>query len=512
MAFPESKRTRREGRGRWGSRREGLPAAAPTREPPNSAEAEKHVLACCLLDSADSIPRAEREGVTIDTFYQPANKELWRIIREQNAVKPPVTLDSLIEELKTQRLLEAVGGYPYLMQVTGEIPTTAHLGYMIEKIREKEMLRAVVKEGTRMVEGAYEYSGGGMDKHAPFVAGMEALQKVRANASRLPAPRTWSALAEDKALVRAPELVHGLMHAGRRLILAAPSKAHKTWSMMDLALSLSTGSGFWGMRTEKCRVLYVDFELPSWGLRDRLGHLAEAKKIKPSNDLEFWSLDGYAADIDTLLPDLEARLIQGRFQAAILDPVYVLMGDRDENSNSDVTDFLNRLSMLCQRTGVALPFAHHFAKGKQSEKEAKDRPSGAAAWIRGPDTAVILTQHEEEDAFIVDTVQRNMRPRSQFVVRWDFPCMRVAEGMDPSQVRTPGAPIKHTVNQVLVLLMGRKLRYNDWVRECVAKGISTSTAKRRIDDAVAAGNAIQGDDGLYQLRADESAPKGGPKS
>ena len=47
----------------------------------------------------------------------------------------------LIEELKTRRQLEAVGGFPYLIQVTGKIPTTAQAGYFIETVRTKWVLR-----------------------------------------------------------------------------------------------------------------------------------------------------------------------------------------------------------------------------------------------------------------------------------------------------------------------------------------------------------------------------------
>jgi replicative DNA helicase len=70
-----------------------------------------------------------------------------------------VTVEMLAEELKTRRQLDAVGGFPFLMQVTGKIPTTAHAGYFIEKVREKAALRWLVKEATGMVEDAYAYAG-----------------------------------------------------------------------------------------------------------------------------------------------------------------------------------------------------------------------------------------------------------------------------------------------------------------------------------------------------------------
>ena len=137
-----------------------LPSAPPDRSPPHSAEAEEHVIACCLLDGSDTIARCLEARITPECFYSPANRLLFEIIVEVYQKSPPVTLEVIAEELKTRRQLEAVGGFPYLMQVTGKIPTTAHAGYFIEKVREKHLLRELIKTATGAVEQAYGFTGG----------------------------------------------------------------------------------------------------------------------------------------------------------------------------------------------------------------------------------------------------------------------------------------------------------------------------------------------------------------
>jgi len=139
---------------------QALPSAAPDRSPPQSSEAEEHVIACCLLDGSDTIARCLEARVTPECFYSPANKLLFQIVVELYQKSPPVTLEVLAEELKTRRLLEAVGGFQYLMQVTGKIPTTAHAGYFIEKVREKHLLRELIKAATGAIEQAYSFTGG----------------------------------------------------------------------------------------------------------------------------------------------------------------------------------------------------------------------------------------------------------------------------------------------------------------------------------------------------------------
>jgi replicative DNA helicase len=137
-----------------------LPASAPDRSPPHSAEAEEHVIACCLLDGNDTIARCLEARLAAESFYFPANRLLFEIIVELYQKGSAVMLEVLAEELKTRRQLDAVGGFAYLMQVTGKIPTTAHAGYFIEKVREKHLLRELIKAATGAVEQAYQFTGG----------------------------------------------------------------------------------------------------------------------------------------------------------------------------------------------------------------------------------------------------------------------------------------------------------------------------------------------------------------
>jgi len=141
----------------------GPDRAAPgagSRSMPASEEAEQHVIACCLLDGTDTISRCLEARIVADSFYWPANQVIFQVMVELYQKSPPVTLEMLAEELRTRRLLDQVGGFAYLMQVTGKIPTTAHAGYFIEKVREKHLLRELIKSATGAVEQAYSFTGG----------------------------------------------------------------------------------------------------------------------------------------------------------------------------------------------------------------------------------------------------------------------------------------------------------------------------------------------------------------
>lgn len=140
---------------------EALRAGTGTeRTMPFSEEAEQYLLSCCLIDGSDTIARCLEARVTADSFYVPTNRLLFETMVALYQQRPPVTVELLLEELRTRRQLEAVGGIPYILQVSSSIPTTVHAGYFIEKVRELHLLRELIKVATGAVEQCYNFSGG----------------------------------------------------------------------------------------------------------------------------------------------------------------------------------------------------------------------------------------------------------------------------------------------------------------------------------------------------------------
>ena len=158
--------------------------------------------------------------------------------------------------------------------------------------------------------------------------------------------------------------------------------------------------------------------------------------------LHVWNLRGHNADLTLLRPKLEEQLAKHEFGLIILDPAYKVLGDRDENANGEIAGLMNELEALAQRTGAALVVAHHFAKGDSTAKSAIDRMSGAGAWARDPDSILVLTPHEEEGCFTVSTILRNLPQLEEFVVRWDYPRMLLANELNPDALRRPQAKNK----------------------------------------------------------------------
>ena len=235
-------------------------------------------------------------------------------------------------------------------------------------------------------------------------------------------------------------LVDGLLHQGSKLVLGGGSKSFKTWTLLDLALSISHGQQWLGRSTTKGKVLYINFEIQNYAWQKRIASVASAKGIKlEPGTIKLWNLRGHASDFGSLLPEVTAQTKESNFALIVVDPIYKMYGNLDENKAGDVATLLNGLEALAVNTGAAIAFGAHFSKGNQSGKEAIDRISGSGVFARDPDSILIFTRHEEEDCFTVESILRNFAPVQPFAVRWQFPLFTPDQTLDPAKLKQSNA-------------------------------------------------------------------------
>lgn len=487
---------------RWRSRRgrsapstgSGSPTAA-SRVLPHSLEAEERLLSCCLLElsGGETVARAIAARIRPGSFYDPKHGVIFESILRLFAASKPIEPATVAEDLRTTRELEGVGGYAFIAQVSSVVPTSAQAAYFIEKVRELALLREIIRAGTGLVEDAYAFSG---DIEGFASAASQKILAVTGDRTGLPA-----ILRDDEFeaadLPVPPMLIDQVMHLGRRTMLVAPSKASKTFTALDITCAVSTGSPWLGFKTHQVPVLHIDLELPTWGLKQRRQALREARGITKKMDVDWWSLDGYQRSIDELLPLISARAPLGKFGLIVVEPAYVIMGRRDENDNADVTDFMNQLAWLTRLTGAAVLCTHHMGKGAPGDKQVKDRASGAGAWMRAPDTAIMLTPLSEEqgdDVYSMEFIERNMKRHAPVGVRFEYPVFRTVSGLDLNALREAGRPKESTSKDVVRVLEradGLGLSYSQWLKGCERGGMSESTFKRRIKEAIEEGRVVQ---------------------
>jgi hypothetical protein len=294
---------------------------------------------------------------------------------------------------------------------------------------------------------------------------MEALRELSPQVNNLPPMISAADLCKTPP-PRPPEVIEGILHQGSKLALGGGPKSFKTWVLLELAISVATGREWLGFQTTRGKVLYCNFELPAFAMEERIREICATMNIEVPAALTLWNLRGHASQAATILPKIAAESKKKGFSLMFLDPVYKLLGERDENSARDMTFLMNTVERLTVETGAGVAFGSHYSKGNQAGKESMDRISGSGVFARDPDSIVTMTKHETDNAFSVEMTLRNFPPQESFVVRRKHPLMEIDGKLDPAKLKQAGGrPSSFTVEDILRHLSG-SMTSSEWAKVC----------------------------------------------
>jgi hypothetical protein len=365
--------------------------------------------------------------------------------------------------------------------LTEAASTSAYFAESLAALRDCFRRRKARLVGLRLVEAAE--AGEEID---PLKQELDRVLDLPRGAStgKWPLPVAAAALCATPPTTP-PVLIDGALYRGGTLLLAGPSKAAKTWTMMDLGIAVATGGNWLGFSTTAAPVLYLNLELPDFVAEQRLRTLCDHRGISPPSGFILWNLRGHAVTVDDLERELPSRVAQHGIGLVVIDPHYKVSATSgaEENSNDSQGALLARLEALTSRNGVALAIAHHFAKGEAASKNAIDRASGGGVFARWPDAFVALTPHEEEGAMTMEAVLRAFAPVAPCVLRWEFPAWVRDNTLDPAKLKKAGRADEHPTLKALEALRDG-MSSAEWQR---ATGWSEGTFRRKRDMLVRAG-------------------------
>ncbi len=191
----------------------------------------------------------------------------------------------------------------------------------------------------------------------------------------------------------APALIEGVLRQGHKLLLAGPSKAGKSFALIELAICISEGIPWMGFQCAKGKVMYVNLELDKESCKDRFALVREALNAPSTQSVKIWNLRGHSVPMDKLAPKLIRRASKGNYTAIIIDPIYKIITG-DENSADQMAHFCNQFDKVCTELGCAVIYCHHHSKGAQGGKRSMDRASGSGVFARDPDALLDMIELE----------------------------------------------------------------------------------------------------------------------
>lgn len=225
----------------------------------------------------------------------------------------------------------------------------------------------------------------------------------------------------------APPLIDGVLRQGHKMLVAGPSKAGKSFALIELCCAIAEGREWLGFKCTQGKIMYVNLEL------DRASCLHRFKDVYTTlgwaaenlHNIDVWNLRGKSIPMDKLAPKLIRRAAKKNYIAIVIDPIYKIITG-DENSADQMSHFCNQFDKVCTELGCAVIYCHHHSKGAQGGKRSMDRASGSGVFARDPDALLDLIELD-----ITDGIRKQQEDKAQceICLKW----MRRFKLPEPSQ-------------------------------------------------------------------------------
>ena len=414
-----------------------------SRIPPHSLEAERAVLGALLLER-ESLPRA-LEILRPPDFYKDGHRKIFDTMIALFDRNEPGDVVTVAEELKRRNDLEDVGGAATLAALVEESATAAHLMAYAGIVREKAVLRDLIRISTEIIGRSYESGGNVEDLLDRAERLIFQITQRQLHGSALPVRAILKSTFEHiERLYERKEHVTGLATGFRRLdyltagfqagdfiIIAGRPSTGKT----AFALNIARYAGV----TDRKRVLILSLEMSKEQLVQRMlctEAKVDSQRLRTGQlDQRDWRLLTNAAgrlaeapifiDESAGISVLEARAKARRMMAEngldliVIDYLQLMAGRNPENRQQEISEISRSLKALAKELHVPVVALSQLSRAVETrqhkEPQLSDlRESGALEqdadlilFIYRPSMYGIQSEEGDKVAEVIIGKQRN---------------------------------------------------------------------------------------------------------
>ncbi len=361
---------------------------------PHNIDAEMAVLGCMLIEKS-AIALAS-EILSAADFYKESHKTIFSAIVGLSADSKAVDLITLVEKLRSEGTLEAIGGAAYLAGLGNAIPSAANIEQYARIVKEKSVKRLLIAKLSQIETDAYE-----SEESAEAVLQRAGQVIVEISEKCAAGPRSEEVPAPLDAFLKSEippveYFIEPILPVNGKLMISACSNVGKSIFVMNLCLAMTTGMTriFDKWDVKPARVLYVDLEMGESPMRDRFAMMCGSKNLS-SGTLFVKSLPCLnlldAVESQALkkwLKDLNADVL-------VLDPLgHAWAGN--ENSAEDVIAVTRELNKIIAEFNVSIVLVHHWRKATKDFKEGGQMAAGSYRWEAWLDSHITLKGESDE--------------------------------------------------------------------------------------------------------------------
>ena len=121
---------------------------------PQATDIERVVLGALMIDEDAFSVVSER--LSPETFYEPRHQKIYHAIQTLSMDERPVDIMTVTDQLKRQNELENVGGPAYIVELSSQVASSAHIEYHAQILAQKHLARQLITFASRVSTGAFD--------------------------------------------------------------------------------------------------------------------------------------------------------------------------------------------------------------------------------------------------------------------------------------------------------------------------------------------------------------------
>lgn len=310
--------------------------------------------------------------------------------------------------------------------------------------------------------------------------------------------KTWTSYSDlmSKEIDKPGWMIEGVWQKSSHGMIAGEPKTYKSVIATDMAVSVASGKPFLGKYpvNDPGPVLYIQEENSPWLVKDRVQKISNARgtlngeasmrgqilsvKMPPEIPLYFLNNKGFDFTSEEDMKFLEDSIKEIKPVLIIFDPLYLMLGGKDENSSKDIRPVLNWLLSLRYTYKTSIIIIHHWNKSGKSDRGGQ-RMLGSVLFHGWVESALYTrVVNEQQHQIEVEREFRSFSKPENIGVTFNFgqPGDLSYEAIVSNDVKSASS------DQVYELLFeANRLSVDDVVN---ALNISQRMAKQRLDKLV----------------------------
>lgn len=364
-------------------------------EPPQSPDIERVVLGACLLDK--SAVMVVTTQLNAEAFYDPKNRYIFEAIKALTEASREVDSLTVVEELRSKKRLQIIGGPGAVSEYTNRIASSAHINEHILILKQYQMSRAQIHLGQDLIQLGGDPQRDVFEVNEILVDRVTEIQYI----GDVKAHRTTTVLAQElkEKIERAAKLkgltgipsgyeeldqITGGWQSPDLVILAARPGMGKTAFML-------CNAHYQVVRALK-RIAVFSLEMSDLQLYQRLAsiHIGLPASKFNNGDMtaEDWvqfngALDGIIEDDRLIIVDdcysmldivnkAKTLHLKQPLEAIYIDYLQLISGKKYNSREQEVSEASRRLKMLAKELGV--PVIALSQLSREVEKRTNKRP------------------------------------------------------------------------------------------------------------------------------------------